>query len=104
MWPKPSEYLLASTPYLKVSFGGNNILTLNKVLIRSIMTYACPAWELAADTYLLKLQLLQNEVLRTIGNFPRSTPVHNLHTVFNPPYVYDYIKYVQAISRSHTKS
>jgi hypothetical protein len=26
-------------------------LTLLKALIRSEMTYACPAWELAADTY-----------------------------------------------------
>jgi hypothetical protein len=28
----------------------NNKLTFHKVLIRLIMTYACPAWELAADT------------------------------------------------------
>jgi hypothetical protein len=55
------------------------------------MTYACPAWELAADTYLLKLQRLQNKVLRTIGDFPRCTPVRDLHTAFNLPYVYDYI-------------
>jgi hypothetical protein len=54
------------------------------------MTYACPAWELAADTYPLKLQRLQNKVLRTIGNFPRCTPVRDLHTAFNLPYVYDY--------------
>jgi hypothetical protein len=32
-------------------------LNLHKALIRSVMTYACPAWELAADTYILKLQL-----------------------------------------------
>jgi hypothetical protein len=25
-------------------------LNLHKALIRSVMTYACPAWELAADT------------------------------------------------------
>jgi hypothetical protein len=32
-------------------------LTLHKALIRSgMMTYACNFWELAADTYLLKLQ------------------------------------------------
>jgi hypothetical protein len=29
-------------------------LTLHKALIRTVITYACPAWELAADTYLLK--------------------------------------------------
>jgi hypothetical protein len=28
-------------------------LTLHKALIRSVMAYACPAWGLAADTYLL---------------------------------------------------
>jgi hypothetical protein len=30
-------------------------LTLHMSLIRSVMTYFCPAWELAADTYLVKL-------------------------------------------------
>jgi hypothetical protein len=42
------------------SSSANIKLTLHRALIRSIMTYACPAWLLAADTYLLKLQLLQN--------------------------------------------
>jgi hypothetical protein len=46
-------------------------LTLHKALIRSVMTYACPAWEFSAETHLLKLQRLQNRVLRTIGNFPK---------------------------------
>jgi hypothetical protein len=55
------------------------------------MTYACPSWELAADIHLLKLQRLQNKGLRTIGNFPGCTPVRDLHTAFNRPYVYDYI-------------
>jgi hypothetical protein len=31
------------------------------------MTHACPAWELAAEIQLLKLQ----RFLRTIGKFPR---------------------------------
>jgi hypothetical protein len=46
------------------------------------MTYACFAWEIAADNHLLKLQRLQNKVLRTIGNFPRRTPVRDLHMAF----------------------
>jgi hypothetical protein len=66
-------------------------LTLYKALIRSIMTYACPAWEFAADTYLLKLQRLQNKVLRTIANYRRRTPTRDLHKVFKIPYVYDFI-------------
>jgi hypothetical protein len=55
------------------------------------MTYASPAWEFSADAHLLKLQRLQNKVLRTIGNFPRRTPVRELHKAFNIPYIYDYI-------------
>jgi hypothetical protein len=55
------------------------------------MTYACPTWDLAADTHLMKLQRLQNKVLRTIGNFPRRTPVRELHKAFSIPYIYDYI-------------
>jgi hypothetical protein len=55
------------------------------------MTYACPAWEFAADTYLLKFQRLQNKVLRTIGHFTRRTPVRELHVAFDIPYVYDFI-------------
>jgi hypothetical protein len=55
------------------------------------MTYATPAWEFAADSRLVKLQRLQNKVLRTIGNLPRSTPIRDLHMAFNIPYEYDYI-------------
>jgi hypothetical protein len=66
-------------------------LTLHKALIRSVMTYACPAREMAGDVCLLELQRLQNRVLRTTGNFPRCTSVHDLHTAFSLPYVYDYI-------------
>jgi hypothetical protein len=55
------------------------------------MTYACPIWEFAADTHLLKLQRLQNRVLRTVGDLDRRTPVRDLHLAFNIPYVYDYI-------------
>jgi hypothetical protein len=51
------------------------------------MTYASPAWEFAADTHLLKLQRLQNKVLRTIGKLP----IRDLHLAFQIPYVYDYI-------------
>jgi hypothetical protein len=55
------------------------------------MTYACLAREFAANTNLLNLQCLQNNVLRTIGNFPRRIPVRKLHKAFNIPYIYDYI-------------
>jgi hypothetical protein len=65
--------------------------TLHKALIKSVMTYASLAWEFAADTHLIKLQRLQNKVLRTIDNFPRCIPGRDLHMAFKIPYVYDYI-------------
>jgi hypothetical protein len=49
------------------------------------MTYACPAWEFAAETYVLKLQRLKNKILRTIGSFPRGTSVHDMHMAFQIP-------------------
>jgi hypothetical protein len=55
------------------------------------MTYACPAWEFAAESHLLKLQRLQNKVLRTIGNFPGRLSVRDKHVAFQIQYVYDYI-------------
>jgi hypothetical protein len=66
-------------------------LTLHKAVVRSVMTYACPAWKFAAECHLLKLQRLQNKVLHTICNFPRHTLVRDKHEDFQIPYVYDYI-------------
>jgi hypothetical protein len=37
------------------------------------------------------LHRLQNKVLRITGNFPRRTPIRDLHMAFKHPYVYDYI-------------
>jgi len=55
------------------------------------MTSACPSWEFAANSYNLKIQRLQNKVLRTIGNLLRGTSTHNLHVAFKIPYLYDYV-------------
>jgi hypothetical protein len=60
-----------------------------RVLIRSVMIYACPTWEYAVNTHLLKLQCLQNRVLCTIGNLGRRTQVFNLHVAFKMPCTYD---------------
>jgi hypothetical protein len=67
-----------------------NTSTIRKSVIKRL-TYVCSAWEFAADTHLLKLQCLQNKDLHTSGNFPRHTPVCELHKAFNIPYIYDYI-------------
>jgi hypothetical protein len=39
----------------------------------------------------LKLQRLQNRVLRTIGNLPGRTPTRDLHVAFKVPYLYDFV-------------
>jgi hypothetical protein len=67
-------------------------LILHKALIKVKMTYACLAWEFAADNHLIKLQSLQNKVLRTIGNFLRHIPIRYLHMALKLPYIYDYIR------------
>jgi hypothetical protein len=54
------------------------------------MTYAFTAYEFAADTHILKLQRLQNKVLRTKGNL-RGTPVGDQRVAFTVPCVYDSI-------------
>jgi len=48
-------------------------------------------WEFAADSYLLKLQRLQNKDVRTTNNLPRRTPTRDLHMAFNIPYLYDFV-------------
>jgi hypothetical protein len=47
--------------------------------------------EFAADNHLLKLQSLKNKILRTIGNFPTSTPISELRMVLKLPYIYNYV-------------
>jgi hypothetical protein len=59
-------------------------LALHKALIRGIMTYA---WQFAAHNHLLKWQRLQNNILRTIENFPRCTLIRDLHMVFKLTYI-----------------
>jgi hypothetical protein len=88
---KASDYSLYYIPCSKERLSANIKLTLHKALIRSVITYACPAWEFAVENHLLKLQLVQNKVLRTIGNLQRCTWAPYMHVAFQIPYVYDYI-------------
>jgi hypothetical protein len=66
-------------------------MTLYKALIRSKKTYACPGWDSAADTHLMKIQRLQNNVLRVIGGLPRRTPTRYMNVELQILYVYDFI-------------
>jgi hypothetical protein len=66
------------------------------------MIYGCPTWEFATDNHLLKLQRLQNKVLHTIGNFPRRSPVRDLHMAFKLPYIYEY-DYITKLCRQQAE-
>jgi hypothetical protein len=77
-------------------------MTHHKTLIRSVMSYAWPARKLAADTYLLKLQRLQNKVLKPLKFLKVHTRLQFTHGF--QPSIWLYNKIVQATSRSHAKS
>jgi hypothetical protein len=84
-------YIRTYSIFKSKHLNANIKLIMYRALIRSLMTYACPTYEFAADTHLMKLQRLQNRVLRAISNLDRRTPVRDLHLAFKIPYVYDYI-------------
>jgi hypothetical protein len=54
----PSNIDYNLTPFVKLALKRQY-----KALIKSIMTYACPTWEFAADSLSFELQRLQNKVL-----------------------------------------
>jgi hypothetical protein len=70
----------------------NLALIIYKSLIRPILTYACPVWGYAANTYINKLQTFQNKVLRTITKLPRVTPIITLHEQTGIPFMSTHIK------------
>jgi hypothetical protein len=84
-------YIRTYSIFKKTSLSENIKLIVYRALIRSIMTYASPAWEFESDAHLMKLQCLQNRFLRAIDKFDRRTPVRDLHLAFKIPCVYNYI-------------
>jgi hypothetical protein len=57
-------------------------LDLQKALIRSVVTYACPHWECTAVTHLLELQRLKIKFLRRPSNLLVSKMNLNKHVAF----------------------
>lgn len=45
-------------------------------LVRSRIDYACYLYDCSAKTHICKLDKLQNQALRVVGGFIRSTPIH----------------------------
>jgi len=61
----------------------SNKLTLYKLHIRSILTYAAPVGSSTSSSNYLRLQVIQSECLCVIGNHPRRTPTSHLHYTLN---------------------
>jgi hypothetical protein len=55
-WSQGLRNITIYSQFKSKRLSANSKLTLHNALIWSVMTYDCPAWELAADTHLLKLQ------------------------------------------------
>jgi hypothetical protein len=68
-----------------------NKLTLYKLFIRSVLTYAAPFWSYISPSSYRRLQVLQSKCLRVIGNYPRCTPIPCLHTTLNITPIRDFI-------------
>jgi hypothetical protein len=68
-----------------------NKLTLYKLLIRPILTYAATVWSNTFSSNYRQLQIFQSKCLRVIGNYPRRTPIVHLHTALNLEHIHEFI-------------
>jgi hypothetical protein len=66
-------------------------VTLYKMLIRPILTYAVQAWAFAPKKYYKRIQVFQNQVLKLITNAPRYTRMSDLHERLNIKTINEYI-------------
>jgi hypothetical protein len=73
------------------TLSAQNKLTLYKLSIRSVLTYAAPVWSNTSSTNYRRLQTLQSICLRVIGNLPRRTPIPLLYATFSIPLIRDQI-------------
>jgi hypothetical protein len=69
----------------------SNKLTLYKLVIRSILTYAAPVWSNTSSHNYRRLQISQSKRLRVIGHYPRRTPIPHLHAALNIVPIRDFI-------------
>jgi len=68
-----------------------NKITLYKLFIHSVLTYAAPVWSNTSSSNYRRLQILQSKCLHVIGNYPRRTPIPRLHTTLNVAPIRDFI-------------
>lgn len=64
-------------------------------IIRPIMSYASPVWSTAANSHTLKLNILQNKILKMIFKLPRRTPTHLLQHITD---FFPFNEYIQTLN------
>jgi len=85
-----------------------NKLTLYKLMIRSLLTYAGPVWSNTSQSNYRHIQILQSKCLRVIGDYPRRTPIHYFHSTLSLEYIHTFIYrltenfFQQCITHSNT--
>ena len=62
------------------------------MLIRPVLTYAPAIWGGTCDSNILKLQRIQNRVLKIITNAPMYTEIDRIHKDLNVEYLDEHIK------------
>lgn len=96
IWDKVQRFL----SLLKVLAGSNwgvhpkHIRRLYVALLRSRMEYACFLYDSSTKTHLSKLDKVQNQALRIIGGFIRSTPIHVMESELCLPPLFVRRKYL----------
>jgi hypothetical protein len=68
-----------------------NKLTLYKLMIRPVLTYAAPVWSNTSLSNYRHLQILQSKYLRVIGDYPRPTPISHLHSTLSLEPIHKFI-------------
>jgi len=68
-----------------------NKITLYKLCIRAVLTYAAHVWSNTSTSNYRRLQILQSKCLRVIENYPRRTPIPRLHSALNVAHFHDFI-------------
>ena len=81
-----------------------NKILIFKVVLRPIYTYACPIFTDIAKTHLMKLQRIQNKILKMILNLPWYTSTQDIHQTNNIEMVNDFIQKLSANYRCRMES
>lgn len=81
-----------------------NKILIFKAALRPIYTYACPIFADIAKTHLMKLQRIQNKILKMILNLPWYTPTQDIHQTNNIEMVNDFIQKLSTNYRCRMES